>query len=74
LKIDSRKKKKQNTGKTTKMISDREDKKNGRFLPLLKRRNKRKYRYCRSCKFNCRHCKTKQLDARAKILEDHKSD
>jgi hypothetical protein len=43
-------------GKTTKMISDREDKKMARFLPL-KKEDERKYRYCRSCKFNLRHCK-----------------
>jgi hypothetical protein len=52
-------KKKAEYEKDKKMISDREDKKMARFLPLLKRRNKRKYRYCRSCKFNCRHCKTR---------------
>jgi hypothetical protein len=42
-----------------KMISDREDKKKmARFLPLLKRKQK-KIQYCRSCKFNCRYCKTR---------------
>jgi hypothetical protein len=47
-------------GKTTKNDSDRETRKKARFLPLLKKEEiKRKYRYCRSCKFNCRHCKTR---------------
>jgi hypothetical protein len=44
-----------------------------RFLPLLKkRRNKRKYRYCRSCNSIADTAKQEQLDARAKILEDRK--
>jgi hypothetical protein len=64
-------KRKQNTKDDKKMISDRGQKKMARFLPLLKR-NERKYRYCRSCKFNCRTAKQEQLDARAKILEDRK--
>jgi hypothetical protein len=41
-----------------------------RFLPLLKE-EERKYRYCRSCKFNWT-LQNKNLDARAKILEDRK--
>jgi hypothetical protein len=66
-------KKKADTGRDDKMISDREDKKMARFLPLLKRRwKKRNTGTARAVNSIADTAKQEQLDARAKILEDQK--
>jgi hypothetical protein len=54
------------------MISDREDKKMARFLPLLKKEDMKENTTAEAVNSIADTAKQEQLDARAKILEDRK--